>query len=97
MKHFAIAVAILLGSSGFASAGHTDVPIIEESRLVSQGFCRISSPGSAPLVVPCEMYIGPDGSRYVAMYLEGRIQVVKRQNADGTQENVYVRVSGVAI
>lgn len=98
MKHFVIGAVMLLTSSGFAYADHVkDVPVLDGMTLMGRGTCGITPPNAERFMVPCELYLAPDGIKYVALYMDGKVQVVKRQNADGTQENVYTRVQGIAI
>ena len=96
MKRFAIVVAIWLGLSGYAVADHTGLDVLKGMYLMGKGACQISTE-KKKFLVPCELYISKDGTKHIALYADGKVQVVKKQNKDGTHENVYVRLQGTPI
>ena|SRR3990167_5429683 len=79
-----LATCLTFGAVPRSFADHTDVPLLEESILLAQGMCSVDKE-----TLPCELYVGRDGSRYIAVWFDDKVGIVKRLNADGTQDNVY--------
>src|SRR3990167_2997778 len=72
---------IAFGAS--AQAGHENVPILEDAVSVRAGMCRISA-GETMFVAQCEQYAKADGSRYLALYADDKIVVIRKVEADGS-------------
>jgi len=79
---------ILLGScllllAGGAKAGHENVPILSDATPVRSGVCNITTE-THTFVVQCEQYVKADGTVYLALYLNGKIAVVRKVEGDGS-------------
>ena len=75
--------ATLVGATNTANAGHEGNPVLKDALPIRGGVCSVEQ-----FRVVCELYVHPDGNFYLALYLDGKIAVIRKVNEDGSAGGV---------